>query len=123
MLSTRKFEDLMNDVLIGLVAVFLTVIGVAAIISCGGTAHEQNQTEVSEISEGIVVDKRYSEPCTTETQVQSGRETIYELHHTPASYCMKIRGEKDEVTVECWLVCTEQEYDAYSIGDYYIKEH
>lgn len=39
----------------------------------------------------------------------------------PESYQLKIQGEKDEEIVVYWFECTAEEYQQYSIGDYYKK--
>ena len=98
--------------IIGIVALALLIYGcVEGIIS-----NEKNR-----ISEGTVIDKKYSPSYSYVTYTLVGNNRIPEVHYVPESYRMEIRGQKDEVTVDYWFSCTELEYETYHIGDYYRK--
>lgn len=75
--------------------------------------------EKNRITEGVIVDKSYSEAYTTTDCKVINNNTITEVHYHPACYRFKLQGEKDEITVTYWLSVSEKDYNEYKIGDYY----
>jgi hypothetical protein len=67
------------------------------------------QSEASEVTEGIVVDKAY--------HAVTSPQPIY----SPEKYMIKIITVRDGEDVKCWISCTEEEWNSYRIGDYFRR--
>lgn len=96
--------------------VMMIVTGVIAIAIIALVENENNR-----ISEGVVIDKHYSNAYTTVEYIKVGDTTIPQNVYHPESYKLEIQGEKDGEIVTYWFECTAEEYQQYKIGDYCRK--
>ncbi len=90
------------------VIVIITIIAILAAIIYGAIVDCLN--EQNRITEGVIVDKSYTEERIT---------TIPYTHREPAHCYFQLEGEKDEIKVRYWLEISEHDYNEYKIGDYY----
>ena len=77
------------------------------------------ENEKNKITEGIIIDKSYTEGYITYTNTRIGKIIILQPHHHPEKYSFQLRGEKDGKTVTYWLTVSKEDYNEYKIGDYY----
>lgn len=98
-------------VIITIIAILATIIVVGMI---PGILNEKNR-----ITEGIIVDKSYTAESVTTDYRNVGDTLIPFTHREPAHYHFQLEGEKDEIKVKYWLEVSENDYNAYRIGDYY----
>lgn len=97
----------------------VAIVCVGAMIFCVSAALAN---EGNKINEGVIVDKRYTAAYTsTKTYPVPENTTMPVKEYHPATYHFKIRGDKNGETVEYTFAVTENEYNAYKIGDYYKK--
>lgn len=83
---------------------------------------DTKNNDMNKISEGIITDKYYRAAYTsTTTQRISKNVTMPVTQYHPATYHFKIEGNKDGKIVEYVFAVTENEYNAYKIGDYYNR--
>lgn len=106
---------LVGKLLLGIVGIVVLALLIYGCVE-GIISNERNR-----ISEGTVIDKKYSPSYSYVTYTLVGNNRIPEVHYVSESYRMEIRGQKDEATVDYWFSCTEWEYETYHIGDYYKK--
>lgn len=73
------------------------------------------------ISEGTVIFKFNREAFTTVEYGHYGKNNIPKSVYYPASYRLRLQGQKNGEIVDNWVECTAEEYQQYKIGDYYKK--
>lgn len=113
----KILEWLKEHVMEIIIAIFM--IFVAGLMALAIIASVEN--EINRISEGVVIDKNYSNAYTTVVYTEVGDTKIPHNVYHPESYKLKIQGEKDGEIVTYWFECTAEEYQQYKIGDYYMK--
>ena len=102
--------EIVTDVILFICIIVIIAAFIAAI---------KNQS--NRISEGTVIDKNYTQGYTETVYRQIGNNNIPQSVYHPESYSLEIQGVKDGETVTYWFHCTAEEYERYSIGDYYKK--
>lgn len=99
------------------VIVTITIIAILAVIVYGIIVcilNEQNR-----ITEGVIVDKKYTAERITTNYTMVGKTPIPYANREPAHYHFQLEGEKDEIKVRYWLEVSEHDYNNYQIGDYF----
>lgn len=101
-----------------IVKITLAIISIAVLL-CILTGCESSYGE----KEGLIIDKQYNPEYTTYTYTTSHIgstiiQTPIPIKHN-ATYNIKIQKTENEITKECWITITENEYNNYKIGDYY----
>lgn len=87
------------------------------LIALGSIIYTAVKNEENRITEGIIIDKEISMGGTSARMSKNGGR----VYSYPTTYYFKLQGQKDEGTVEYWMIVTAEEYDTFKTGEYYRK--
>jgi len=97
--------------------VFITIFILVTVCVIAAVLVWALHNESNRISEGIVIDKDFS---SGHSSINGDKNGVHAYSYDD-SYRLCLLGNKNDKEVKYWFECTRQEYESYSVGDYFRR--